>query len=218
MWSLMEVLLHLATTITITEDDAAPAPPVPALPTMTAAVTTGTTPGEADDTAQITFTLASASHIDTVFNYTTSIATSGTADTASNTDVEIGQSANYTISKGSTTYSLSIPVIDDDIVEGSETFTFEFNIISGATGGGSSNAFKITIADDDTADLTTAVGTALTVGEGARCGQLLVLNFPSQVNEAATITVDFELMRQVPIQPYGSGSNADYNGTTQQTM
>ena len=131
----------LAVTVTITEDDAAPTPTPPSLPTITAAVKSGTTPSEANG-AQIRFSLGSASHIDTVFYYTTSIATGGTADTASNSDLPIGRSENFTILKGATTYDLTIPAINDDIVEGNETFTFEFNVISGATGGGGSNAFQ----------------------------------------------------------------------------
>ena len=101
-------------------------------PVLSVSAGTGT---EADEKADITLSLSlAASSSNVEVTYSTSIATGGaTPDTANNNDVAIQTNAKVIIPQGETSGILSIPIVNDEIAEGTETFTFSITGISGAT-------------------------------------------------------------------------------------
>ena len=119
-------------------------------PTVTIANTTNGAEAAAPTNGVMTVTQSAISTTNTVISYTVGgSATSGSDYTA--------LSGTVTILAGATTATISIPVLDDAIVEGSETAAIT---LSGVTSGvailGATVLATNTIADNDTATLTIA--------------------------------------------------------------
>jgi hypothetical protein len=115
---------------TITEDD-----PMPTITVDSPVV------GEGDGTATFTITLDAAAAVDVNVDYATSdnSATDG-ADYS-------GVSGTATVLAGDTTTTVDVPVLDDNIYEGDETFSLDLsNAVNGSIGTASGTA---TISDDD---------------------------------------------------------------------
>ena len=117
---------------TITEDD-----PKPTISVDSPSV------GEGDGTATFTISLDAAAAVDVNVDYATSDITA--TDGADYT----GVSGTATILAGDTTATVDVPVLDDSIYEGDETFSLDLsNAANGTLGTPSGTA---TIADDDPA-------------------------------------------------------------------
>lgn len=117
---------------TITEDD-----PMPTISVDTPTV------GEGDGTATFTISLDTAAAVDASVDYATSdISATDGADYS-------GVSGTATILAGDTTATVDVPVLDDNIYEGDETFSLDLsNAVNGSLGTPSGTA---TISDDDPA-------------------------------------------------------------------
>jgi hypothetical protein len=99
------------------------------------------TVGEGDGTATFTISLDAAAAVDVNVDYATSDA--GATDGADYT----GQSGTATILAGDTSATVDVPVLDDDIYEGDETFSLDLsNQVNGVLGTASGTG---TIQDDD---------------------------------------------------------------------
>ncbi len=159
---------NLVATNTISDNDTA---------TVTIANTTnGTEAGAVAGVMTVTQTKASATN--TVIAYSVGgTATSGSDYTA--------LSGTVTILAGSTTATINIPVIDDAIVEGSETVLITLtSIASGLPTLGATLSATNTIADNDSATVTIANTT-----DGAEAGPVNGLMTVSQTAVSATNTV-----------------------------
>ena len=161
---------------TITDDDGEEPPP--GLPTLSIG---DATVDEGGGSAQFTVRLSEASGAEVTVGYATSneTARAGRDYTAS--------SGTLTIAVGSTTGMISVLVLDDEVVEGDETFTVELSGASGATivdGEGVG-----TITDDDHAELTVSYGAAsYTVTEGSTVAVTVVLSKPPGTSVTIPLT------------------------------
>jgi hypothetical protein len=138
-------------TVTITDNDSAPV--------ATIAATDSAATETAGNTGTFTITLSRQSSSNTTVNYTiTGTATNGTDYNSIGTSV--------TILAGSTTGTITITPVDDNVYEGSETV-----ILTLATGTGysvdSPNSATVTINDNDSAPLATITATDATANETA---------------------------------------------------
>jgi Calx-beta domain len=128
-------------TFTLTDND-----------TATVSIANTTNGAEAGAVAGVmTVTQSKVSAVDTVIAYTvTGTATSGTDYTA--------LSGSVTILAGATTATITIPVIDDAIVEGNETVIVTLNSVTSgvSTSIGAPTAATNTIADNDAATVSIA--------------------------------------------------------------
>ncbi|WP_316829641.1 Calx-beta domain-containing protein [Pedobacter aquatilis] len=124
------------------------------LDNTTATVTVaGTVNGAEPNTpGQFTFTLSNVSTTNTVITYTVSgTATSGVDYTSIGTSI--------TIPAGQTTATLSVPVLDDNISEGTETVILTMNAAtSNSSITASTNPATVNIADNDTSVASIAPG------------------------------------------------------------
>ena len=129
---------------TITDDEAAPAISVDS-PTV----------GEADGTMTFTISIDAAAAVDTMVDYAT--ADAGATDGADYT----GQTGTATITAGSTSTTVDVPVLDDSVYEGDETLTLELSNPVNGTGTPTGTG---TITDDDTAPDASIVDASVTEG------------------------------------------------------
>jgi hypothetical protein len=158
----------LVATNTIADNDA---------PIVTIANTTnGTEAGPVNGVMTVTQTAVAATPI--IISYTiTGTATSGADFTA--------LSGTVTIPTGATTAIIAIPVIDDLIVEGSETVIVTLTAVtSGAASLGATLVATNTIADNDTATVTIANTT-----NGTEAGPASGVMTITQTNASSTDTV-----------------------------
>ncbi|MCZ4222600.1 Calx-beta domain-containing protein [Pedobacter rhodius] len=118
--------------------------------TATVSVTATTNAAEPSTNGLFTFTLSNASTTNTVINYSVGgTASSGTDYTSIGTSV--------TIPAGSTTATVSVPVKDDNLVEGTETVVLTMAAATSNTSITASTAsVTLNIADNDTAIATIA--------------------------------------------------------------
>ena len=178
---------------TIVDDDAVPPPPPPpGLPTLEIE---DVTVAENDGNAEFTVTLSESSTDEVTVSYATS---NGTARAGQD---YTGVGGSLTIAAGSTSGTISVRVLDDEYVEGNETFTVTLSEpVSAAIADGEGVG---TITDDDRAELTVSYGrSAYTVTEGS----------------AVSVTVMLSEMPGRPITiplthaPGGGANETDYSG------
>ena len=158
-------------TVTIADDDSA-------LVSIAASDPNAAEPG---DDGQFTVSLTNAASTDTVVSYTISgTGLDGTDYTA--------LSGTVTIDAGDTSATIDVPVIDDSLVEASETVTLTLDsVISGDADiaiDGAGDSATVTIADDDTALVSIAANDS-SASEPSDHGQFTV----SLSNSASTDTV-----------------------------
>ena len=196
---------------TIVDDDAVPPPPPPAeLPTLEIE---DVTVAENDGNAQFTVTLSESSADEVTVSYATS---NGTARAGQDYTAAGG---TLTIAAGSTSGTISVRVLDDEYVEGNETFTVTLSEPVNATIADGEGVGTITdgegagtitdgegagtIADDDQAELTVSYGSsAYTVTEGSAVSITVVLS------EAPGRPVTIPLTHA----PGGGADETDYSG------
>ncbi|WP_316801641.1 Calx-beta domain-containing protein [Pedobacter frigidisoli] len=151
------------------------------LATVTVAATTNG--AEPNNAGLFTFTLSNVSSTNTVVNYTvTGTATSGTDYTS------IGSSV--TILAGQTTATVSVPVLDDDIVEPTETVILTMTAAtSNPSVTASTTPATVNIADNDTAVATVTRGVDGNENGPVNGTFIVSLNHPSATPTAITFTV-----------------------------
>jgi hypothetical protein len=155
-------------TVTIDDDDAKP------IVSVTATDATATeAPG---DTGTFTFTLNTASAIDTVVTFNLS-------GTASASDY-LGFNQYVTIPAGQTSTTLTITPVEDTIYEGTETLTLTLTSISSShyTLNTAQKTASITIADDDTIPTVTITALDASASESGDTATFLI----TLSNEVAT--------------------------------
>ena len=162
---------------------------------------------------QYTLLLSQASDTDTTIGYSLG----GTA-TASDDYVASGFSGSVTIGAGTLSATIALPVVDDDILESSETvvLTLDSVISSGdaqITVGASSTA-TITISDEDTATAS-VLATSSEAAEGGASGGFTVslthasdqdTTFSYQLSGAATSGSDYQAIPGTIVIPAGDTS------------
>ena len=161
---------------TITDDDGEEPPP--GLPTLSIG---DATVAEGGGSAQFTVTLSEASGAEVTVVYATS------DETARASRDYTASSGTLTIAAGSTTGMISVLVLDDEVVEGDETFTV---VLSGASGATIVDGEGVgTITDDDHAELTVSYGAAsYTVTEGSTVAVTVVLSKPPGTSVTIPLT------------------------------
>ncbi len=186
-------------TISVTDND-----------TATVTITNTTNGAEASAVAGVmTITQSKASITNTVIAYTvTGTATSGTDYTA--------LSGTVTILAGQTIATITIPVIDDAIVEGSETVIVTMNSLTATTGvalgAAATRTATNTIADNDTAIVTLAnitngneqgpVSGVITLTQSATSGAATVIAY--SISGTATNGTDYSTLTGSVTIPAGS--------------
>ena len=186
-------------TISVTDND-----------TATVTIANTTNGAEAGPSAGVmTITQSKASITNTVIAYTvTGTATSGTDYTV--------LSGTVTILAGQTTATITIPVIDDTIVEGSETVIVTLNSLTGTTGvalgTAATRTATNTIADNDTAIVTLAnttngneqgpVSGIITLTQSATSGVATVIAY--SISGTATNGTDYSTLTGSVTIPAGS--------------
>jgi hypothetical protein len=154
---------------TITDDEAAPAISVDD-PTV----------GEADGTMTFTVSIDAAAAVDTTVDYATA---DGTAtDGADYT----GKSGTATITAGSTSTTVDVPVLDDSVYEGDETVKLD---LSNPVNGTGSPTGTGTITDDEAAPGVSIADAAVTEGNSGTTS----LTFTVSLTNPSTsdVTVDY---------------------------
>jgi hypothetical protein len=131
---------------TITDDDAAPTISVDS-PSV----------GEGGGTLTFTISIDAAAAVDTSVDYATS------DGTATDGQDYTGQNGTATITAGSTSTTVDVPVLDDSIYEGDETVHFDLS--NPVNGQGSPNTTG-TITDDDTLPTISVDDPAVNEGDG----------------------------------------------------
>ena len=128
-----------AATVTIADDDTAEV-------TVVANDSAAAEPG---DDGQFTISISNPSDTDTIVNYTVS------GDAVSGDDF-VTLPGSVTILAGQTTVSVDLAVLDDSVLEASESVTLTLDSVSGDADivVGASNAATVTIADDDSASVS----------------------------------------------------------------
>ena len=125
--------------------------------------------------------LSGPASTDTVVNYTVAgTATSGSDFTP--------LSGSVTITAGSTTATISVPVADDSLIEGTENVSVTLTGIASGDANislGGTTVASIDVLDDDSADWTITGDAAVT--EGAAATYLVDLNGDFQNGETATV-------------------------------
>ncbi|WP_231582729.1 Calx-beta domain-containing protein [Pedobacter sp. BMA] len=149
--------------------------------TVTVAATTNG--AEPNNAGLFNFTLSNVSSTNTVVNYTvTGTATRGTDYTS------IGSSV--TILAGQTTATVSVPVLDDDIVEPTETVILTMTAVtSNPSVTASTTPATVNIADNDTAVATVMRGVDGNENGPVNGTFIVSLNHPSATPTAITFTV-----------------------------
>ena len=191
---------------------AAPPPTISVTDNDTATVTIANTTNGAETGAVagvMTVTQSAVSTTNTVIAYTvTGTATSGVDYTA--------LSGSVTIPAGSTTATISIPVIDDAVVEGNETVIVTMNSLTGTTGVAlgavATRTATNTIADNDSATVTLAnttngneagpVSGVMTLTQSAASGVNTVIAY--SIAGTATSGTDYTALSGTVTIPAGS--------------
>ncbi|WP_233215462.1 beta strand repeat-containing protein [Rhodopirellula bahusiensis] len=166
-------------TVTISDDDTAE---------VTIAATTASASEPSTD-GQFTVALSKASDTDTVISYTvTGDANTGTIGNNDYTPL----SGTVTILAGDTTATIDVEVLDDSVVEGSESVIVTLDAITAGDADisvGAANSDTVTISDDDTAEVTIAATTA-SASEPSTDGQFTVaLSKASDTDTVISYTV-----------------------------
>ena len=91
-------------------------------------------------------------------------ATAGTA-TAGEDYTALAADAMVTFATGSTTQTVNVPIINDDVPEGEETFTVAFGTLPSGVPSGTPDSVTVTITDDDAPSVSFTTGT-VSAGEG----------------------------------------------------
>ena len=126
--------------------------------------------GEAGDNGQFTISLSTPSDTDTVVLYTISGDATGDVDYAA-------LPGSVTIAAGATSARIDINVIDDNVLESTETLTIRLDAIDSGDADisiGSADSATVTIDDDDAAEAT-VVANDSTAGEPGDHGQFTVI-------------------------------------------
>ena len=176
---------------TILDDDGVPPPP-PGQPTLDI---DDVTVAENGGSAEFTVRLSASSTDDVTVAYATS---NGTARAGQDYTAAGG---TLTIAAGSTSGTISVRVLDDEYVEGNETFTVTLSEPVNAT---IANGEGVgTITDDDRAELTVSYGrSAYTVTEGSAVSVTVVLS--ETPGRPVTISLTHA--------PGGGADETDYSG------
>ncbi|MCF6801119.1 hypothetical protein L3V81_02910, partial [Thiotrichales bacterium 19S3-11] len=168
-------------TVTINDDDLAEV-------TIAATTANATEPGGVGNDGQFTVTLSNPSDTDTVISYSvTGDATAGSDYTA--------LTGSVTILAGATTATIDVSVLDDFQLEDNETVVVTLDSITSGDADisiGALNSDTVTIADDDTAEVTIAATTANATEPGGvgNDGQFTVtLSNPSDTDTVISYSV-----------------------------
>ena len=123
-------------------------------------------------------------------------------DTTTKVDDYMEPTTPVTISAGSTTASLSIPIVNDDDNEGNETFTLAISMISGAVSAAGTDGFSQTITiidnedpeisfDQTTIEVSESIGMAnVVVNLSGATGELVRITYET-INGTAESPADF---------------------------
>jgi len=171
---------------TITNDD------VVVLPNMSINDVTVTEGNSATTNANFTVTLSSASASEVTVNYATAggTATAGTDYTST--------SGILTISSGSTTGTIAVPIVGDTTVESNETFYVN---LSGASGATITDAQGVgTITNDDVAPSNLSIND-VTVTEGNSSTTSAIFTVTLSPSSSSTVTVDYSTGDVTATQP-----------------
>ena len=130
---------------------------MPAVSFTTAAVSVAETDGSVTLTLQLSG--AAPSELSVPVTATAGTATAGADYTA------LAADAMVTFATGTTTQTVSVPIIDDDVPEGEETFTVAFGTLPSGVPSGTPDSVTVTITDDDAPSVSFTTGT-VSAGEG----------------------------------------------------
>jgi hypothetical protein len=144
---------------------------------------------ESDGNAIITLTLSQESTEVITVDYTT------VDDTAINPDDYTTQSGTISFEVGATSQEISIPIIDDSLIEAEEIFFVDFSNVSNATL--TNNQAQVTIVDDDLASLEITIDD-ISVSEGERIVTVTV-NLNQESPEI--VTVDYTTVDDTATSP-----------------
>ncbi|MCF6803127.1 hypothetical protein L3V81_13195, partial [Thiotrichales bacterium 19S3-11] len=168
-------------TVTIADDDTAEV-------TIAATTASATEPGGVGNDGQFTVTLSNPSDTDTVISY------SVTGDATAGSDYTT-LTGTVTILAGATTATIDVSVIDESLLEDNETVVVTLDSITSGDADisiGALNSDTVTIADDDTAEVTIAATTANATEPGGvgNDGQFTVtLSNPSDTDTVISYSV-----------------------------
>ena len=111
-------------------------------------------------------------------------------------DLTSTSAVNFTIASGASSTTVSIPIAQDDVIEGDESFTAEIAVSAPTDGApiAAGPAATVTITDDDSATLALAIGTAK-VAEGGSFSLTVSLGHTPEGGSttAKTLPGDLEL-------------------------
>ncbi|MCF6801750.1 DUF4347 domain-containing protein, partial [Thiotrichales bacterium 19S3-11] len=168
-------------TVTITDNDSG-------LVSIAATTASATEPGGVGNDGQFTVTLSNPSDTDTVISY------SVTGDATAGSDYTT-LTGTVTIVAGATTATIDVSVLDDFQLEDNETVVVTLDSITSGDAAisiGALNSDTVTIADDDTAEVTIAATTASATEPGGvgNDGQFTVtLSNPSDTDTVISYSV-----------------------------
>ena len=181
----------------------------PSTPTLSIS---GTTVDEGSGSADVRVRLVPASDQTVTVNYATS---NGTATSGSD---YTSRSSSLTFSAGQTEKTISVPIRNDNVPEGTEDFTVSLSGASGAPIG--VGTATVTITDDDGGGETSSLSIGnVTVNEGAGTAQLTVSLSPT-INETVTVSYATANVSATAGTDYtaSSGSVTFPSNTTTQTI
>ncbi|WP_236615673.1 beta strand repeat-containing protein [Rhodopirellula europaea] len=168
-------------TVTISDDDTAE---------VTIAATTASASEPSTD-GQFTVTIDKASDTDTVISYTvTGDANTGTIGNTDYTPL----SGTVTILAGDTTATIDVEVLDDSVVEGSESVIVTLDAITAGDADisiGAANSDTVTISDEDTASVSIAtLNNAMEQGEVDGVFTLTLTGGPASTDTIVNYLID----------------------------
>src|SRR5262249_51803409 len=115
---------------------------------------------------------------------------------------------------GSGSLGANVAVIDDTLIEGSETFTFAYtNVVAGGnmgtqiTSNGANSTHALTITDNDSAAITFQSGSSAATEGGATASVVAVLTLTANGNPGSGT-----LQNQVTVDLTGPSIGAEYTG------
>ena len=141
------------------------------------------------------------------------IFTSGTA--TSGIDFETGGGSRVSYSPYTNSASILIPIIDDDIYEGAETFTVSLSIYNNARVSSASNRTTITIIDDETIP---EISFAETTPQGNESESSLTIGVNLSNASKQAVSVNYSTSNGTAIGGASSGGGVDYGTLTNQTL
>ena len=153
--------------------------------TLPTASVTGTSADEddADGRMDLTLTVTQALCQDYELRFTVSDDTRPGSRTAT-LDADYRQPSSVRLGRGQTSVGFSVPLIDDDIVEGDETFQLAWAQMPGRRALPPLNDVYLTIVEDDESTLQLPADGTVTVSEGGWMSFVITLDKPS--NTAVT--------------------------------